>query len=161
VFHVAAPMAWPGCAYRYNEWLPEVWKGFSLMSAEPGAVDPASADEMCSYAIDVWVKDPAILTDEKAMVAIMREAAESGHALVLGECSYTFANGAMTAVLILSQSHLSVHTWPEHSLANFDLLTCGRLNGEMMIAYLEKAFDHSRVNITRVIRDVHGPGETP
>ncbi|MBO4208479.1 adenosylmethionine decarboxylase [Micromonospora echinofusca] len=122
-------------------------------SAAPACV-PA-ADEMCSYAIDMWVTDPAILTDEAALLAVMDEAARAGHAEVLGRSTHRFPNGAVTAVLVLSQSHLCVHTWPEHSLANFDLLTCGRLNGELMIGYLEQALATSRVNITRVIREVH------
>jgi S-adenosylmethionine decarboxylase len=120
----------------------------------------AQADDMCSYAVDVWVKDPAILTDEPALIALMHKAAKAGHAQVLGESAYRFPNGAVTAVLVLSQSHLSVHTWPEYNLANFDLLTCGRLNGELIIACLKKSLDTTRVNITRVIRDVYGPSET-
>jgi S-adenosylmethionine/arginine decarboxylase-like enzyme len=47
-----------------------------------------------------------------------------------------------------------VHTWPEHRLANFDLLTCGRLNGEIMIAHLKDALRPERANVVRVIRDV-------
>jgi S-adenosylmethionine decarboxylase len=122
-------------------------------------VPPGHADtgEMCSYAIDVWVADTGILTDEEALTKIMRDCADAGHAVVLGSASHRFPNGALTAVLVLSQSHLSVHTWPEHGSANFDLLTCGRLNGELMIARLEEALNPTRVNSTRVIRDVRHP----
>lgn len=127
-----------------------------MSSEDPASVNHAAADEMCSYAIDMWVTDPAVLTDEDALVAVMDDAARAGHAQVLGRSTHRFPNGAVTAVLVLSQSHLSVHTWPEYSLANFDLLTCGRLNGELMISHLEKALATTRVNITRVIRDVHG-----
>jgi S-adenosylmethionine decarboxylase len=112
---------------------------------------------MCSYAIDMWVRDAGILTDEAMLMKIMHDSAASGNAVVLGAASHRFPNGALTAVLVLSQSHLSVHTWPEHGSANFDLLTCGRLNGELMIAHLEEALDPKRVNITRVIRDVRQP----
>lgn len=114
----------------------------------------ADAGQMCSYALDVWLDDLALLTDAERLGRLMREAARAGHAIVLDEASHTFPNGAVTAVLVLSQSHLSVHTWPEHGSANFDLLTCGRLNGELMIGHLEAALNPTRTAVTRTGRDI-------
>ncbi len=125
-----------------------------LAPDQPEPTGHADADEMCSYAIDVWLPSPDLLTDEKAMIEVMGRSAEAGHAVVLGSASYRFPNGAITAVLVLSQSHFSVHTWPEHQSANFDLLTCGRLNGELMLKELERLLEPTRVNVTRVIRDI-------
>ncbi|MEV6527747.1 adenosylmethionine decarboxylase [Longispora sp. NPDC051575] len=124
------------------------------MSEAPLPGEHGEADEMCSYAVDVWLKDTALLTDDAGLMALMRDAAEAGHAQVLGESVHRFPNGAVTGVLVLSQSHLSVHTWPEYQSANFDLLTCGRLNGERIIEHLRTALDITRINITRVLRDV-------
>lgn len=104
--------------------------------------------------MDVWLADARILTDEQALLAHLRAAAHAGGAQVLGETSTVFPNGAVTAVLLLSQSHLSVHTWPEYGMANFDLLTCGRLNGEQMLDELRSALSPDRTNVVRVIRDV-------
>jgi S-adenosylmethionine decarboxylase len=84
----------------------------------------------------------------------MREAAEAGGATVLGQTSAIFPNGAVTAVLLLAQSHLSVHTWPELSLANLDLLTCGRLHGERILDHLKARLAPSRSTVVRTIRDV-------
>lgn len=123
----------------------------SIISADSDTADPTN---LASFAIDLWVRDPQVLTDGAKLVAIMRRAAERGHAVVLAECAHAFPNGAVTAVLVLSQSHLSVHTWPELSAANFDLLTCGRLNGERMIASLQEELNPSKMNVTRLIRDV-------
>lgn len=115
---------------------------------------PAEITEMCSYAIDAWFDDTSILTDEAALLGIMRDAAEAGQATVLGHTSAIFPNGAVTAVLLLAQSHLSVHTWPELRLANFDLLTCGRLHGELIVAHLQSVLAPVRTNVVRSIRDV-------
>lgn len=118
------------------------------------AVSPPFVGEMCSYAMDVWLSGPDLLTDEDGLLVLLRGAAAAGGAQVLGESSAVFANGAVTAVLLLSQSHLSVHTWPEYQMANFDLLTCGRLNGERMLGYLKTELAPERANVVRVIRDV-------
>lgn len=122
--------------------------------AAPHVAAPDFAGEMCSYAVDAWIDTPQVLTDATALVRLMRGAAHAGHAEVLGEVAHTFPNGAVTAVLVLSQSHLSVHTWPELGLANFDLLTCGRLNGELMVSHLRDKLAPSRLNVIRVIRDL-------
>jgi S-adenosylmethionine decarboxylase len=39
----------------------------------------------------------------------------------LGEVYYDFPTGGYTAVICLSESHISIHTWPEHSLVNIDI----------------------------------------
>ncbi len=117
-------------------------------------MDSPFIGEMCSYAMDVWLSGTDILTDEQALLGHLRAAARAGGAQVLGETSTVFPNGAVTAVLLLSQSHLSVHTWPEYGMANFDLLTCGRLNGEQMLDELKSALSPDRANVVRVIRDV-------
>jgi S-adenosylmethionine decarboxylase len=116
---------------------------------------PVFAGEMCSYALDVWVDPVDVLSDPERLVAVMRVTPEAGHAEVLDESVHVFPNRAVTAVLLLSQSHLSVHTWPELGMANFDLLTCGRLNGELILARLRDELTPVRANVTRVIRDVY------
>lgn len=39
----------------------------------------------------------------------------------VGEVYHTFDNGGFTAVICLTESHVSIHTWPEHGLATFDV----------------------------------------
>ncbi|TMK23969.1 MAG: putative methyltransferase [Actinobacteria bacterium] len=77
------------------------------------------------YAMDAWVKDTAVLVDEDGLRTTLRAAADAGSATVLAEEFYVFANGAVTGVLLLAQSHLSIHTWPELLMANVDLLSYG------------------------------------
>jgi S-adenosylmethionine decarboxylase len=124
------------------------------MAAELDVAD-LIVDDLCSYIVDVWVSDSALLTDKDRLLALMRAAAEEGEATILGEASHTFPNGAVTAILLLSASHLSVHTWPEYSLANVDLLAYGRLKGDRMMASLEAGMSVTRVNATRILRAVH------
>ena len=39
----------------------------------------------------------------------------------IGETYYDFENGGFTAVICLTESHISIHTWPEFELATFDV----------------------------------------
>jgi S-adenosylmethionine decarboxylase len=122
----------------------------------PGTDAAAHGDvsEMCSYALDAWFDDISVLTDEDALLSVMRDAAAAGHAHVVGQTSAVFPNGAVTAVLLLAESHLCVHTWPEHGLASFDLLTCGTLNAELMVSHIRSALRPVRSNTVHAVRDL-------
>src|SRR5689334_15782726 len=39
----------------------------------------------------------------------------------VGDVYHAFSNGGFTAVVCLTESHVSIHTWPEHGLATFDV----------------------------------------
>jgi S-adenosylmethionine decarboxylase len=110
----------------------------------PGRMQP----NMHLWAMDVWVRDETILTDRARVRAIMYDAAEFGGVTVLGEEFCVFTNSAVTGVLVLAQSHLSIHTWPEFALANIDLLTYGSLRGEDVMDLIGRRLNADRVNVT-------------
>jgi S-adenosylmethionine decarboxylase len=122
---------------------------------DPAAVAIAPGT-MRLYAIDLRVRDVAALTDLPTVRGLLYEAAEAGRASVLGEEFVTFPNGALTGVLVLAQSHLSIHTWPELRLANVDLLTYGSLSADPIVAVLERGLDVEAVERTCVVRGVPG-----
>ena len=99
------------------------------------------------YALDAWVRDPAILVDRGELRAVLYAAAAEGRARVVGETFHVFPNGAVTGVLLLAQSHLSIHTWPELALANVDLLTYGDVDGEAALALVRKRLGAVRANL--------------
>ena len=59
------------------------------------------------------------------LLTALREAIEASGASLLSEAVHTFPNAGLTAVFLLSESHASIHTYPEHSACFVDLFTCG------------------------------------
>ena len=52
--------------------------------------------------------------------------------------------GGVTGVLLLAESHLSIHTWPEHGFAAIDIFLCGRLRPEAAKDTLQHALKAER-----------------
>ncbi len=67
----------------------------------------------------------AILDDLKYLEnALVSAAIESG-ATVLDKSFHHFAPQGVSGVVLIAESHLSLHTWPEHAYAAVDIFTCG------------------------------------
>jgi S-adenosylmethionine decarboxylase len=112
------------------------------------------ARTMRLYTMDAWVSDPRVLTDKPLLQDALRRGARAGGATVLGETFCTFPNGAVTGVLVLAQSHLSIHTWPELALANVDLLSYGGVSGDEILATIRELLAVERASVTCVPRAV-------
>ena len=90
------------------------------------------------HVLDAHVRDASVLLDPERLCAIMREAATAGGANVVADAFHVFPNGGVTGVLVLAQSHLSIHTWPELRLANVDLLTYGAVDADLIMAVMRE-----------------------
>lgn len=69
--------------------------------------------------------DRSALDDEAALRSALLEACQAAGATVVGTQSHRFAPHGVTAVVLLAESHMSIHTWPEHGYAAVDIFTCG------------------------------------
>ena len=116
--------------------------------------EPHRVQRMRLHALDVWVRDAAVLTDDGRLRAALYAGAEAGGATVVGEEFCTFPNGAVTGVLVLAQSHLSIHTWPEFALANVDLLSYGELEGERVLRVICDELDAARSRVICIPRAI-------
>ena len=97
--------------------------------------------------------DPKLLNDINFIREIMLAAANESGATVLGESFHQFSPQGVSGVILIAESHLSVHTWPEHGYAGADIFTCGtrvkpEKAAEVIIARL-KPVTHSIVKLDR------------
>ena len=70
--------------------------------------------------------DSVLLDDLSFVREALLSAAEQMGARVLGESFHKFHPQGVTGVVPISESHLCIHTWPEHRYAAVDVFTCSR-----------------------------------
>ena len=69
--------------------------------------------------------DERILDDLDALKEALLEAAGEAGATVIGESFHRFSPHGISGVVVIAESHLFIHTWPEYGYAAADIFTCG------------------------------------
>jgi S-adenosylmethionine decarboxylase len=119
---------------------------------------PGPVDGKLLYAVDAALTPGSPVTDIGELVALASRAVTAGRGHVLDASHVTFPNGAVTLVLILAESHLAIHTWPEDNLIAIDLFSCGGIDGPRVTEELARLLLLDDVRVQRVARGAAGSG---
>ena len=76
--------------------------------------------------LELYRCDSEKLNDESFLRCALNRAAKLAKAAVLNLISNKFDPQGVTAVALLAESHISIHTWPESSYSAVDIFTCGQ-----------------------------------
>ena len=96
--------------------------------------------------IEFWEADG--LMDLAAIEAALARAAEAAGATVLHSYLHPFGpEMGVSGVVVLAESHISIHTWPEQRYAAIDVFMCGECDPYKAIPALERMFTPGRVSI--------------
>lgn len=82
-----------------------------------------------------------LLDDLPFVQETLLTAARTAGATIIGQTFHKFSPQGVTGVVAIAESHLCIHTWPEHGYAAVDIFTCGEaFRPEMAADYLARAF---------------------
>jgi S-adenosylmethionine decarboxylase len=81
--------------------------------------------------IEFYDCDEKKLNDPDFLKDMLSKAAIEAGAEIVETVFHTFSPHGVTGVIIIAESHLSIHTWPEHGYAAVDIFTCGDLIDNM------------------------------
>ncbi|MBF0394153.1 MAG: adenosylmethionine decarboxylase [Alphaproteobacteria bacterium] len=94
--------------------------------------------------IDLWGASDLDRLD--VVESALRGGAEAAGATILHSHMHHFSpNGGVSGVLVLAESHISIHTWPERGYAALDVFMCGDCDPYKTIPFLKGAFRPERV----------------
>ena len=90
--------------------------------------------------LELYRCDCEKLNDESFLRCILNRASKLANATVLNLISNKFEPQGVTAIALLAESHISIHTWPESNYSAVDIFTCGQnMIPELASQYLIKA----------------------
>lgn len=103
----------------------------------------------CHALLDLYACDVAILSDAGSLQTALQEAARAVNATILSAHFHTFGvGGGVTGVLLLAESHISIHTWPEHAFAAVDIFLCGTHQPQAACTLLQQALGAQNHHLT-------------
>jgi S-adenosylmethionine decarboxylase len=104
----------------------------------------------------------ATLDDIDVIRAAIRDAARAARSTLLHEVAHRFEPQGVTALGLLAESHISVHTWPEVGYAAADVFTCGEsCLPERACEALAHALGAARSHLRRLPRGADAPAIRP
>ena len=101
--------------------------------------------------------DKKVLDNHELIKEAMVNAAKAAKATVVEVAFHKFNPYGVSGMVVIAESHLAIHTWPEHGYAAVDVFTCGdEIDPWAIHRFLEKAFKSKRTQNNEVPRGVLG-----
>ncbi|MBN2898339.1 MAG: S-adenosylmethionine decarboxylase proenzyme [Clostridia bacterium] len=103
--------------------------------------------------VEYYNCDAEILKDHKLIEEMMVAAAKKANATVVQSVFHLFNPWGVSGAVVISESHLTIHTWPEFGYAAVDLFTCGdSVNPWIAFDYLTESLKAERSESMEVTR---------
>jgi S-adenosylmethionine decarboxylase len=105
--------------------------------------------------------DPVLLKDAEALRPLLLDAVRAGHGTVVAEIFHNFSPHGVSGVIVIAESHVAIHTWPEHGFAAVDIFSCSTaLDQEKIENCIRLALRANRVT-RRAFHRGRGEPDTP
>ena len=102
--------------------------------------------------VEAWQAPEEILNDPEQIRSALVEAVSAGGATLLNLCVHQFNPHGVTATATLSESHIAIHTWPEHGYFAADLFFCGKGDPHKAMQVLQRILGAKQVMIQEIDR---------
>ena len=108
--------------------------------------------------IELWECEQGMLNNPQLVEEAMVQAAQKANCTVVQRVIHQFAPQGVSGVVILAESHLSVHTWPELGYAALDIFACGtQCTPQNAADHLIEAFSAKKSTVKSFSRGIPEP----
>ncbi|MBI4591190.1 MAG: adenosylmethionine decarboxylase [Candidatus Rokubacteria bacterium] len=105
--------------------------------------------------LELFDCDAQVINNLEAVKGALVEAAKRAQATIVDVIFHEFNPFGISGVVVIAESHLSIHTWPEYRYAAVDIFSCGdALRPDVAASYLVEQFAAERASIVELQRGV-------
>ncbi|MEK7288151.1 MAG: adenosylmethionine decarboxylase [Elusimicrobiota bacterium] len=103
--------------------------------------------------MELYDCDPGVIRDAAAVERVLVASAKLCKATVVQSVFHLFNPFGVSGVVIIAESHLAIHTWPEYAYVSIDIFTCGdALDPIVAAGYIVSQFKAGRYQIYKIRR---------
>jgi len=108
--------------------------------------------------VELYGCDSAKISDMKVIEKHLQKAVNLSGATIVQPFFHQFPPNGVSGIVVVAESHFSIHTWPEFGYAALDIFTCGDLTeGRKAVEYLKKHLKVKSCSIMELERGPAGP----
>ena len=97
--------------------------------------------------------NPAVLDDPQLCQDHIMEAVRRSGATVIQPFFHQFSPHGVSGIVVIAESHFSIHTWPEYGYCAVDVFTCGDLiQAEPAVEYMRQNFEANHYSVMEIKR---------
>lgn len=101
------------------------------------------------WLIEYYTDHATKLSDPDFLEAAMCEAANVMQATIVTSTFHHFSPLGVSGVVVIQESHLTIHTWPEYRYAAVDVFTCGDIDIQAGVLFLKKQLEAGEMEIIK------------
>lgn len=98
--------------------------------------------------------DRSILNNLELLKRHMEEAVRRSGATIVDSVFHRYNPQGVSGMVVIAESHVSIHTWPEYGYAAVDFFTCGTVDPTVACAYLQQALSASDADVREIKRGI-------
>ena len=103
--------------------------------------------------VEFYDCNPDIINNKELVEQFMKEAAIKAGSTIVQSVFHMFQPHGVSGVVVIAESHLAIHTWPEYKYASVDLYTCGSCVEPLeAYKYLKDKFQSKNTDLKEMLR---------
>ncbi len=104
------------------------------------------------WLIEVFDCSFEILNDINFLQDTLLFAAKEAKATVINDFFYKFSPYGISGVIVIKESHITIHTFPEYNYAAIDIFTCGKINNKIILDVIKDKFQTKKIKVKKIKR---------
>ena len=101
---------------------------------------------------DFFECDSTVLNNAESVEKIMTESVYISGATLVKPFFHRFSPQGISGIIVVAESHFSIHTWPEHSAAAVDIFSCGEFNYIAALKFIKENIKSNSNSIVQIVR---------